>query len=109
MKRTISVAHSHNTWEVSGLEIVPGIVVHEDPVERGLWVVSHVRSGSALTEAHDPESAAMLAIKLAPFTDWTRSAAEIRGDFGSYGDDIYEVVPRPDCAHSISGTDRLSA
>ena len=106
MKRTMTITCTDgDTIEVSGMELVPGLLVHEDPDFPGLWCVTHIRSGGCVTETDaGPEQAALLAARLAPVIDWTLSAAEIRSTLGNYREDaIGDLVPAPDCYSAISG------
>lgn len=103
MKQIIDCCHGDKIVQVAAFEVVPGLFVHEDTTIPGLWVVSHGRSGSAVTETNaGPEHAAFLAHRCAGFADWTLSGKEIRQAVGPYGDDLYDLVPRPSCPRVVS-------
>ncbi len=76
--RTITIQTLYGDMEARGMEAAPGLVVHPAvaPVASDHpWMITHLRSGLAVTSAPDPESAALLATRLTPLTDWTQPAS----------------------------------
>ncbi|MEW5658289.1 hypothetical protein ABGT92_23585 [Streptomyces cinereoruber] len=59
-------------------EPVPGLLVYQTP-GRDEWRLTH-HSGLALAYCRDQQHAETTARLIADFTDWTRSAADIRSD-----------------------------
>lgn len=75
---TATLSTSAGLLTVAATEPVPGLLVYEIPAEvsplsRYRWILGH-HDGQALASFETEPAAVLAAEKIAPLTDWTRSA-----------------------------------
>lgn len=62
----------------------PGLVVHRSPWDSTTWTVTHVRTGTGLSQLSWPSrhTAALLAQRLGPLADWTADEQQLCASAG---------------------------
>ncbi|MFI6103213.1 hypothetical protein [Streptomyces sp. NPDC051310] len=98
IQHTVPVRDVSQRYTVDATEPVPGLLVYEIPdvahcsgLGHDHWRVAH-HSGLLIAACQDEHDAEFIAQTIADFTDWTRSADELRADTSLDITDLYERI-----------------
>jgi hypothetical protein len=97
-QHTVPVRDVNKRYTVNATEPVPGLLIYDIPEatdcaeqEHDHWRVAH-HSGLLIAACKDEHDAHFIAQTIADFTDWTRSADELRADTTLDITELYERI-----------------